>query len=103
MSLTGSEYLVKVHTDATNRLVLDSLTIKPFVYESGAVTVKTVYVNDYPGAHLDSYTVQYAYIVADIPASSTSLATILSNATTEIQAIVPGGVGGGTPSIDPSV
>lgn len=103
MSLQGKVYTVKVHTNSTNRLVLDSLEIKDFTYESGAATVKTVYVEDYPAGHLDTYRVQFAYIVADIPASSTSLATLLSNAQTEIAAVVPGGVGGGTPSIDPSV
>ena len=104
MSLQGAEYHVKVHTDATNRLVLDGIEINGFTYdaENMPASVTTVYVNDYPGAHVDSYVVQFAYIFADIPVSSTTLAKILSDAQAAIAAVVPG-AGGGSPSVDPSI
>jgi len=105
----GAEYHVKVHTDSTNRIVFDSLSIHEFTHDgsfnggTGTGSVTSVKVDDYPGRHLDSYEVTTAYAAASIPATSTTLNTILGSALTAIQAVVPGGVGGGTPSIDPSL
>lgn len=102
--MLGAQYTVKVHTDSTNRIVFDALTVNSFSHEASFVTpVTVVKVNDYPALHLDGYEVITSYPAGQIPASSTTIYTFVSVALAAIQAVVPGGVGGGTPLVDPSI
>jgi hypothetical protein len=102
--MQGSQYSVRVHTDATNRIVFDGMTVKYFSHDSSFVTAVTVVkVDDYPAGHLDGYVVQTSYPEGTEPATSTPLSTYIADAVVAIQAVVPGGVGGGTPSVDPSL
>jgi hypothetical protein len=87
MSTIGSVFTLHVHQDpATDTLVLESLSIVPFTNDAGADSVSVV-KNDYPSTKFDSWIVKTGYLTANIPPSSTTLATLLAGAATAIHTV----------------
>jgi len=90
MSTIGSVFTLRVHQDpATDTLVLDSMTVIPFTNDSVVGSVVVVKKDDNPYTKFDAWVIQTSYDAASIPASSTTLATLLAGAATAIQTIDP--------------
>lgn len=86
MSLIGQMFVIKIHEDDSGVVVFDSVTITPFTHEAGAVTTTSVVKNDFTGSANDAYTVKFAYPNGSVPASSTTMATLLTNAQNAVNA-----------------
>ena len=87
MSLTG-----KVHTITINRtgptgspvITLVSFTAADFIHESGATTQTSVTKDDIAMTINDTYTVKVAYPNGSVPANTTTLANLISTASTAV-------------------
>lgn len=85
MSLTG-----KVHEITCVRngaaLVFMSLSTYDFVHEAGFTTATSVTKNDVSASTADVYTVKIAYPSGSIPATSTTIANLVTAATNAVTA-----------------
>lgn len=94
MSIIG-----KVHTIVVNRtgavgspvISLVSFSVADFTYESGFTTATSVTKDDIAQTINDTYTVKVAYPTGSVPASSTTLANLVTTATSAITAKFGGG------------
>jgi uncharacterized protein YijF (DUF1287 family) len=87
MSLTG-----KVHTITINRtgpsgspvITLVSFSAVDFIHESGAATATSVTKDDIAMTINDTYTVKIAYPNGSVPATSTTLANLVTAASSAV-------------------
>lgn len=78
---TGYQHTIKIHEDSTGTVVLDSFARKAFTHDSSFTASSTSVVkNDFVNDGNDAYTVQVSYPTGDEPATSTSLANLLTTA-----------------------
>lgn len=94
MSIIG-----KVHTIVINRtgasgspvISLVSFNVADFTYESGFTTTTSVVKDDIAQTISDTYTVKVAYPTGSVPASSTTLANLVTTASSAVTAKFGGG------------
>ena len=88
----------KIHTLSVTRsggvsaavITLNKFEVADFSYESGFTTTTTVTKNDLVGYLAgDQYTVKVCYPTGSVPASSTTLANLVTTATNAINAAFP--------------
>jgi len=103
----GAQYLVRLHVDVTTKkVVFDSLHRKAFTHDASlAAPTTTLKTEDYPGTHADAFTVQYSYPIGTEPvANAHTLADFVIAAVAVVDAaVVAKTIGGGAPSVQPSI
>ena len=83
----GKQFTVKVHEVDANTLVLDRVIFDDFSHDSSFVAAATSVVKeDFPATDFDAFIVKIAYPSGSVPASSTTLANLLSTASAAIRA-----------------
>lgn len=96
----GHDIVVILTTDSTNTLQFGGITIKPFTYDAsfnggtGTGLVTSVSVEDFPGYHHDTYSVNLKYSFDAIPLVTTTVGTLIATAETAVYAALAAGVGG---------
>lgn len=85
MSLTGKTYEITCVRDGSS-LVFQSLVVTDFIHEVGFSTATSVTKNDIYASTADVYTVRVAYPNASVPATSTTIANLVTTATNAVTA-----------------
>jgi hypothetical protein len=99
----GQEINVTLTTDSTNTLNFAGMTIVPFTYDSTFLDHAganndgyswSVTVDDFPGAHFDTYHVKLNYTYPSIPLLGTTIGAIVVIAEAAVTAAIAAGIGG---------
>ena len=105
MATVGTKYVVRLHADSTNNIVLDGIEVSSFDDDSFGVStaaVTTVKVGD-NGRHTgDSFvvTTAYPYAYAGADPKGLTVTALVQGAVTAIQALISAGnIPGGGPSL----
>jgi hypothetical protein len=103
-ALIGHDLVVTLTTDSTNALQFGGMALKLFEHDASYVAMtSTVYVEDFPGAHHDTYRVELKYPATALLLVTTTLATIIATAEAAVTAALAAGVGGITGGVSNSL
>ena len=82
----GKQYKYKIHEIDANTLAIDSLSIRDIDVVAGFTTSTSVTKEDFPDSNFDAFTVKFGYPMASVPASTLTLAQMLTACSTAIRA-----------------
>jgi hypothetical protein len=77
---SGFQHIIAFHEDSSGVPSLDSFVRKEYTHDVGAVASQSVMKNDFAGTPNDAFIAQFSYPAGTEPATTTTVAQILTRA-----------------------